>query len=221
MLDAFASRRAFVTRMAALVGASALFPASAVASAELAERDRAHTRGDETEPWLASLTGKHKQIFHAHDNWTNGLEYAKRFKTAYAKEYGVDAAAVNSVLAAHGKTGASTYNDAAWEKYEIGRRFEVKDPKTDKPATRNIYLESDVDVVGVRDALGAGVIVLSCRTALRGFAGWMAAETKYGTKEEIERDLTASLVPGVVLVPAMIIAISRAQEHGCTYQFTG
>ena len=126
-----------------------------------------------------------------------------------------------SAASAISSTGASTYGNAAWEKYEIGRRFEVKDPRTGQPATRNIFLDGDAENTGVHDALAAGVVVLSCRTALRGFADWMASERKYGTKDEIERDLTASLLPGVVLVPAMIIAIGRAQEHGCAYIFTG
>jgi hypothetical protein len=221
MFDAFASRRTFVARMAALAGASALFSPSVAAAERAASRTADSVPGDEPEAWLTALTGTHKQLFHSHDAWTNGLEYAKRYKTAYPKEYGVPADRVNSVYAPHGKTGVMTFSDAVWEKYEIGRRFEVKDPKTDKPATRNIFLDGNDEDAGVRDTLAAGVVVLSCRTALRGFASWMAGEKKFGTKDDIERELTAALIPGVVLVPAMVIAIGRAQEHGCAYCFTG
>lgn len=208
------SRRAFVTHLAALAGASALLPDTSFANSDV-------NPGDEPEAWLKALTGKHRQLSHAHDNWLNGIEYSIRYKTAYLKEYGVSPDDVNSVLAAHGKTGASTYADSAWEKYALGKMFDVKDPKTRKVATRNVYYAGDDDTPGIREALAAGVVVLSCRTALRYFAAELAGQKKFGSAEEIERDLTASLIPGVILVPAMIIAIGRAQEQHCTYVYTG
>lgn len=214
MFNSMRSRRTFVTQLAALVGATALLPEASFARPSLAP-------GDEVEPWLTALTGKHRQIFHSHDKWTKGIEYAKRYKEAYPKEYGVSPSDVNSVLAAHGKTGAATYVDAAWDKYEVGKMFNVTDPKTNQPATRNIFFAGDDENPGVREALSAGVVVLSCRTALRGMASELAAQKKFGTAKEIERDLTASLIPGVVLVPAMVIAIGRAQEQHCTYLYTG
>jgi len=214
MFNSMPTRRIFVTRLAALAGATALLPDVSFAGASLSP-------GDEPEPWLTALAGKHRQLFHSHDKWSKGIEYAKRFKETYPKEYGVNPSDVDSVLAAHGKTGAITYVDAAWEKYAFGEMFDVKDPKTDKPATRNVFFAGDDQDPGVREALAAGVVVLSCRTALRGMAHELAAKNKFGSEENIERDLTASLIPGVVLVPVMVIAIGRAQEQHCTYLYTG
>ena len=214
MFNSMPTRRIFVTRLAALAGATALLPDVSFAGASLSP-------GDEPEPWLTALAGKHRQLFHSHDKWSKGIEYAKRFKETYPKEYGVNPSDVDSVLAAHGKTGAITYVDAAWEKYAFGEMFDVKDPKTDKPATRNVFFAGDDQDPGVREALAAGVVVLSCRTALRGMAHELAAKNKFGSEEDIERDLTASLIPGVVLVPVMVIAIGRAQEQHCTYLYTG
>jgi hypothetical protein len=209
------SRRAFVTHLATLAGASALLPGASIASGVTLDP------GDEPEAWLKALTGKHRQLFHAHDKWTKGIEYSIRYKTAYPKEYGVDPKEVDAVLAAHGKTGVTTYVDAAWEKYEFGKMFDVKDPKTKDVATRNVYYAGDDDNPGIREALAAEVVVLSCRTALRGIASELADQKKFGSEEEIERDLTASLIPGVILVPAMIIAVGRAQEQRCNYVYTG
>ena len=219
MFNSMPSRRAFVGHLAALVGASALLPDVSLASGSVARGSA--VPGDEPEAWLTALAGKHRQLFHSHDKWTKGLEYATRYKTAYPVEYGVKPGDVDSVLAAHGKTGLITYTDAAWDKYEFGKGFDVKEPKSDVPATHNVFFAGTADDPGVREAMAAGVVVLSCRTMLRGLASEFAAKKKYGTAAEIERDLTASLIPGVVLVPAMIIAIGRAQEHQCTYAFTG
>lgn len=214
MFSAMPSRRTFVTHLAALAGATALLPDVSFARPSLAP-------GDEPEPWLVALSGKHRQLFHSHDKWAEGLEYATRFKQAYPVEYGVKPSEVDSVLAAHGKTGAITYVDAAWDKYGFGKMFDVKEPKSDNPATHNIFFAGDAENPGVREALAAGVVVLSCRTMLRWMVHELAAQNKFGSAEEIERDLTASLIPGIVLVPAMIIAIGRAQEQHCTYLYTG
>ncbi len=217
MFSSKPSRRDFVTRLAAFAGAGALVPGIA-RGAEIPSR----SPEDDLESWIVALKGKHRQIHHSHEDWTNGIEYARRYKQAYPKEYGVKPGEVDSILAAHGKTGAITYVDAAWEKYGFGKMFEVKEsPKSDKFVTKNIYYEGTDDAPGVREALAAGVVVLSCRTALRGLSHMLADEKKYGSYDEIERDLTAALIPGVVLVPAMIIAIGRAQEHGCSYVYTG
>ena len=218
MFSSRPSRRTFVTQIAALAGVSALLPDISLAQPSDTPNS---APGDEPEAWLQALTGKHRQLFHSHDKWTKGIDYAKRYKEAYPVEYGVKPTDVDSVLAAHGKTGAITYVDAAWGKYEFGKMFDVKDPKTKENATHNIFFAGTDDDPGVREAMNAGVIVLSCRTALRGMAHELASQNKYGTAEEIERDLTASLIPGVILVPAMIIAIGRAQEQHCTYVYTG
>lgn len=214
MLSPKPSRRTFVAHLAALAGATALLPEVSFARSSRAP-------GDEPEAWLTALTGKHRQLFHSHDKWTKGIEYAIRYKQVYPVEYGVKPTDVNSVLAAHGKTGVTTYIDAAWDKYGFGKMFDVKEPKSDQPATHNVFYAGDAENPGVREALNAGVVVLSCRTMLRGLASEFAAQKKFGTAEEIERDLTASLIPGVVLVPVMIIAIGRAQEQHCTYIYAG
>jgi hypothetical protein len=214
MFSSKPTRRTFVAHLAALAGASVMLPEISFASAS-------GEPGDEPEAWLKALNGKHRQLFHAHDKWTKGIEYSKRYKESYPIEYGVKPSDVDAVLAAHGKTGVTTYVDAAWEKYGFGKMFDVKDPKTNDFASRNIYYAGDDEDPGIREALSAGVIVLSCRTALRGIAKGLAAQNKFGTAEEIERDLTASLIPGVILVAAMIIAIGRAQEQRCTYAYTG
>jgi len=210
------SRRAFVAHLAAFAGATAFLPGISHAEPLVAPRD-------ELDPWLAALKGKHRQLFHSHENLSNGIFYATRFKTGYAKDYGVTPAEVDSVLAAHGRTGVVTYTDAAWEKYELGKMFDVKEsPKSDKIATHNIFLKAmDEDNPGVEDALNAGVVVLSCHNALLEMARGLAKDKKFGSVDEIERDLIASLVPRVVLVPAMVIAIERAQKQGCAYQYTG
>ena len=100
-----------------------------------------------------------------HDNWTNGMEYAKRFRDAYAKEYAVPGTQVNAVLAAHGKTGAMTFNDAAWDKYEIGQAFRGEGQE-EADLRRNIFSNPTRTVTRHAAAIAAGVTCSSAITRL-------------------------------------------------------
>ena len=55
-----------------------------------------------------------------------------------------------------------------------------------------------------------------CNTALRMRARGMAAD-RNESYDQVYTDLSASRLPGVILVPAMVVAINRAQEAGFTY----
>jgi hypothetical protein len=55
-----------------------------------------------------------------------------------------------------------------------------------------------------------------CNTALRLRSRALAAE-RGETYEAVYEDLKASLLPGMVLVPALVVALNRAQEAGFSY----
>jgi len=68
--------------------------------------------------------------------------------------------------------------------------------------------------------MARGVTFLICDSALRFAAEGLAA--KSGRRvEEVHQDLRDGVVRGAVLVPAMIVAIGRAQERGCAYLYSG
>jgi hypothetical protein len=45
-------------------------------------------------------------------------------------------------------------------------------------------------------------------------AGWDAAKSA-----ALRQEFEANMLPGVFLVPAMVVAVSQAQTHGCTYMY--
>jgi len=65
-------------------------------------------------------------------------------------------------------------------------------------------------------AATSGVVFLLCNNALTRWSG--GREQGLGTAAEIHADLTAHAVPGVVIVPDVLIAITKAHERGfsCT-----
>ena len=61
-----------------------------------------------------------------------------------------------------------------------------------------------------------GTTVLMCNNAFTAWVGWLAGSGR-GDAAAIEKDIRANLIPGVVTVPAMVIAIEKAQGKGLAY----
>ena len=38
---------------------------------------------------------------------------------------------------------------------------------------------------------------------------------------EVKKDWVSGLLPGIQVVPSGVLAVNRAQEHGCTYCYAG
>jgi len=99
----------------------------------------------------------------------------------------------------------------------------VKDPKTNAPATRNIFFNN----VPMRPGLtyeqmitNRGVVFVACNLALTVVSG-MAAEKLEISKDQAKKDWENGLFKGVFLAPSGVYAVNRAQEAGCTYCFAG
>jgi hypothetical protein len=116
-----------------------------------------------------------------------------------------------------------------WAKYKVGEWLKIEDPLTKKPATRNIFYPkrnpngstdpSDRAGIyqdyGIEALLGRGLQLLSCHNATEGQAAQLVK--LYGLKDSVEdvvADLQSHTLPGVILVPAMVAAISMLQSEG-------
>lgn len=76
------------------------------------------------------------------------------------------------------------------------------------------------DGAGIAELQERGATFLTCANSLRAFAGGLASAGG-GERDAIQSDLLANLLPGVILVPAMVVAIERAQAHGFAYKREG
>jgi intracellular sulfur oxidation DsrE/DsrF family protein len=63
---------------------------------------------------------------------------------------------------------------------------------------------------------GMGTTILMCNNAFTAWVGWMASQGR-GNAADIEKDIRANLNPGVITIPAMVIAIEKAQGRGIAY----
>ncbi|HKG91909.1 MAG TPA: hypothetical protein VKA84_08470 [Gemmatimonadaceae bacterium] len=124
-------RRGFLARLSA---AAAAFATPALASASTVPP--AAPGGDDAEPWLRALQGKHRQLFHSHDKMDGTvLAQARAFYDLYGTAYGVTPKQLSVVIAAHGSTGGMLFGDALWAKYELGKMYRVtmRDPNAAAP----------------------------------------------------------------------------------------
>ena len=184
----------------------------------------APTTWDDT--WFGRLTAKHKAVFDS-PQIEDGLVLANATGYIRGMEDAIHAAEndVQTVVVIRHVAVVMLFNDAMWEKYELGRLRNVKDSRTDKWATKNQWLGSSTPrQAGTADPIQSnlswlssrGHFILGCDLATRNLSGTLSREDK-GDARTIYAELTANMVPGVILQPTGVYACLRAQEAGCTY----
>ena len=215
-----APRREFMKTVGMSAAAIAVSAVSLRAGAEEIDRISAD------EAWLNRLTGKHRQFFDAvsaNDGW--GLVFASTYMTKNMEAYGLKPAEITTVVGLRHMAMPLALNDAMWSKYKVGQLINVMDKSTKAPATRNVYANvrpGDVfmDGASVDSIMSRGGIVTACNVALTVLAG-MAAGAAGLPADGAAAEWRANLLPGVVVVPAGVLAVNRAQEHSCTYCYAG
>lgn len=203
-------RRRFLARTAAALAAiTAGFPGSASALGLPDAMD-----SSEHDAWMKALKGKHRQLFHGTELNERPMLMASNFIDTYRDAFAAKPEEVNAVIGVHGAALALGFNDAAWAKYGFGKASNITDPSTKEPAMKNVFsmgLPLSVDTLQKR-----GVVVIMCNNALK-MVSQALSKARSESFETVYEDLKASRLPGTIIVPAMVVAINRAQEAGFTY----
>jgi hypothetical protein len=218
-------RRGFLARLAgaaAALTAGAALPPSAFGAQKPAQ-DR----------WLNGLTGKHRTLF---DFPLHGdglpLIHIYNYINTYRTAYGEPSSTVNTIGTFYGAPGAPAsmplaWNDVVWEKYKVGELLKLTDPATKLPSKRNMFFRpragdpvlfgGAVAVAGIESLQRMGTLFLMCNNSFQAWMAFLSGSGSKGNPAEIERDIRANLIPGVVTVPAIVIAIEKAQGSGIAY----
>jgi hypothetical protein len=192
------------------VAARAAEPAATSASIEPSNR------------WLDGLKAKHRQFFDAPAP-AGGipLVHVMNYYDTYNKAFGVKDADIDAVLTFYGATTFHGLTDAAWSKYALGEFLEVKDA-SGKAATANPWRAAPV-ILGMTLAPASiealqkrGATMILCNNALQIFSG-MLAQKRGLDATVVYEDLKASILPGVELVPGMVVAVEQATRAGLSY----
>ncbi len=226
-------RRSFLGGMFGAVAAASLHSAAAFA---------AEAQESGPDDWIKEVKGTHRCLFDfpQHKNampLLHILNYINTYSTAYKTAPGQVGAVGTFYSAGNQSSIPLGFNDAIWAKYRLGEYLGLKDADG-TPYTRNVFnrptskdlhllmkaidspmipaLADAVPAVGIESLQKIGAKFILCANALGIWCLELEARGK-GKAADIEKDLRANLLPGVTIVPAMVIAIDKAQEAGIKY----
>ena len=192
--------------------------------------------------WLSEVGGTHQCMFDFPQH-KNGfpLLHIRNYIATYEAAFGIGASDVGTVGTFYSMGAASSlpmgFDDFIWEKYQLGEYTGLSDANG-RPYTRNVFARpTEADGHLFEQAIGApsmpmlggaiadsgiatlqerGTKFIMCNNALGGWTFELEARGK-GSQPEIDTELRAHLLPGVTIVPAMVVAIEQAQTAGIKY----
>ena len=226
-------RRSFLGRMVGAVAAASLPLAGARASA---------AQESAPDDWMKEVKGTHRCLFDFPQH-KNGLPqlHILNYLNTYSSAYKIAAGQAGAVGTFYGMGGQASiglgFNDTMWAKYALGEYLSLKDA-AGKPYARNVFnrptkedlhllmqglqtpmipaLAEAMPAIGIENLQKMGTKFVLCANALGGWCLELEARGK-GAAQEIEKDLRSNMLPGVTIVPAMVIAIEKAQASGIRY----
>ena len=205
------------------------------------EGQRAEAQSAGPDEWIKGVKGAHRCLFDfpQHKNLAPQLHILNYLNT-YGQAYKTPGAAgaVGTFYSMGPQASIPlAFNDAMWAKYSLGEYAGLKDA-SGKPYTRNVFNKPTADdlhllmaamqtptipalapaipALGIESLQKMGTTFLLCANAFGGWCEELQARGK-GTSADLMKDLSANLLPGVIVVPAMVIAIEKAQGAGIAY----
>jgi len=166
-----------------------------------------------TDPWMAKVTGKHRVVFHSHEP-TQGqaIRWAQTFLDTQKVAYGIRDDANTVIVGLNGKAIAWCFGDALWSKYAtIGEVVQA-------PGNRN------PQAAAIASLQARGVLFLACNNSIRAAGPRFLPEAQRGSVEARDAfadEVRRSLLPGVEVVPSMVVTLQQAQDRGCRYIYAG
>jgi len=231
--EVHSNRRGFLGRM---------FGAAAAAGLSVAGTRVASAQETGADDWIKEVKGTHRCLFDFPQH-KNGfpqlhiLNYLNTYATAYKASPGQVGAVGTFYSVGTQSSIPLAFNDTIWAKYALGEYTGLKDA-SGKPYTRNVFnrptaqdlhlliqamgtpnipaLAEAVPAIGIESLQKMGTKFIICNNALGLWCLELEARGK-GKAPDIEKELRANLLPGVTTVPAMVIAIDKAQEAGIKY----
>jgi hypothetical protein len=199
-------------------GAAALAVGTALAAVENAGA-QAPAPADK---WLRSATGKHRQLFDSPAP-AGGipLVHIMNYLDTWNKAYGVADKDINAIGTFYGSTTFHGVSDAMWAKYRIGEFLNEKDA-AGAPFTRNPWraapfvMGMELAPASVESLQKRGATFILCNNALGVLSG-MLAKARGLEEKVVYEDLKANILPGVELIPGMVVAIEQAHKAGISY----
>jgi hypothetical protein len=210
-------RREFL-QWAAMLGATPAF----LAAAAPARPSKPSGPGDWDMSWTRRLTGRHRAVLDAPtpsegDPILRAVVWARQ----HAEVFGATPRQLDRVLVLRHTGIDLAMNDAHWARFGIGREHGFLTPdgnplpvnpvRAERPEVPQPFRSMTLEAFQ-----RSGGIVLACHLALQAYVA-PRYQTAGASPSEALEAATAELLPGIILQPSGIFAVSVAQEHGCRY----
>jgi len=225
-LQSSMARRMFLTRLGVGVGAAgaaAVTSPATMAQAAAPEGTFRPTRYPQDD-WYDKIPGVHRYVFDTSSaegiGWA--LQFATNYFTASAQAYNLKDSDMAVIIVARHKATSFGYNDAIWAKYgkQLSEQSEYVDPKTKDAPKINVYgpAGETLQAGKMEGLIKKGAQFAVCSTSTRGIATRIAKAN--GTEvDAVVKEISSNLIGNARMVPAGVIAVNRAQEHGYSFIF--
>ena len=219
------ARRGFLVRLSqAAAATSALLLDSS--RLEAASGVAANSGLADPDAWIGRLKGEQKVMIHAHQHIMTALVDAGNMLANARDMYGVPEKQMSIAVITHGPAIQGLFRDDVWQQKSLGAFYKVNDPKTNAPATRNIFYKSQegdlmFPAMAVDKIQPRGVTFVVCNIAHTVISG-MLGQRAGVPADQAKAEFAKGMIPGFILVASGVLAVNRAQEKGkCTYCYAG
>lgn len=172
--------------------------------------------------WTSKIRGRHRAVFDAPDLAEGDpILRAVVWGRQYQHVFGTRLSDTSRVLILRHLGIHFAMNDGYWARFDLGRETGFNDA-AGKPLRGNPIRGNRADTPPeMRDMTlewfqQSGGIVLACELALTHYV--VPRYVAQGmSQQQAEKAAHDDLLPGIVMQPSGIFAVSVAQEHGCRY----
>jgi hypothetical protein len=210
--------------------ATSLAFASGLSAATVSET----ATGPKSEPqdaWLDRGGRRHRIVFDtiSANGLGFGMRFAENFFVANREASNIPANDLSVLIIVRHLSTPLIFNDRIWDKYGdfLIVRTQIFDPRTKAPPRLNLYntdlsnYELPNRNVKFTDLSRLGARFAVCAMASKDIAVAVAKNVN-GDADAILKEFEANLVSDTALmVPAGILMVNRAQEHGYTFSYCG
>ena len=216
-------RRSFLTALGTAIAVNPpRLPAQSIGAGSTPWQPARHAEDD----WLDKIPGKHRLVFDTTtlEGLGASLLYSNNFLDTNKNAYGLEYSDVALVVVVRHNSTAFAFNDAMWSKYGrvMAQSMNFVDPKTKEAPASNLFNAAGYGAalanngITLDSVIKRGGHIAVCRLATRRLAGAIA--TSNGSQaDKVNDELIANILTNAHMVPAGIVAVSRAQERGYTF----
>jgi len=193
------------------VEAQTLTPASPPQSSPTATafQPARHAQDD----WFDKVPGKHRTILDvtSAEGSTWGIAYANNIFNANRTGYQIENADIAVVVCLRHSATSFAFNNAMWAKYgkALAEGADYKDPNGAEVKTNP---RNSGDRPALDGLIKRGAHFAVCGLATRRLAGMIAGPG--GDTDAVIKELSANTITNAHIMPAGVVAVSRAQEYG-------